>query len=205
MRGVRAAVGIGAEDLAASQRLVGLQNTAVGKPAGQRGRDAVPGVGVINRIITARGQARAIGDLTPRKKTRALRGAQHLLRPNPVASQMTWLNTRDHRQLVEAASVFIAHHLAVLQARAHQRALRGGRTGKGIKDIVGCGVADRVDSDLPSRVEDRKSTRLNSSHVRISYAVFCLKKKKKQKNIYKYKKNKENKNEREKNFELICT
>src|SRR5690606_41680768 len=27
-------------------------------------------------------------------------------------------------------------------------------------------------------VEDRKSTRLNSSHVKISYAVFCLKKKK---------------------------
>src|SRR5690554_8228210 len=30
---------------------------------------------------------------------------------------------------------------------------------------------------------DRKSTRLNSSHVRISYAVFCLKKKKKKKPI----------------------
>src|SRR5690554_7586950 len=29
---------------------------------------------------------------------------------------------------------------------------------------------------------DRKSTRLNSSHVRISYAVFCLKKKKRLKN-----------------------
>src|SRR5215813_345488 len=29
----------------------------------------------------------------------------------------------------------------------------------------------------PSRSADRKSTRLNSSHVRISYAVFCLKKK----------------------------
>src|SRR5439155_8096967 len=29
-------------------------------------------------------------------------------------------------------------------------------------------------------IEDRKSTRLNSSHVAISYAVFCLKKKKKQ-------------------------
>src|SRR5690554_7622107 len=28
------------------------------------------------------------------------------------------------------------------------------------------------------RIIDRKSTRLNSSHVRISYAVFCLKKKK---------------------------
>src|SRR5690625_6877210 len=32
--------------------------------------------------------------------------------------------------------------------------------------------ADRLDSAL-----DRKSTRLNSSHVAISYAVFCLKKK----------------------------
>src|SRR3989442_6457500 len=31
----------------------------------------------------------------------------------------------------------------------------------------------------PTRPPDRKSTRLNSSHVRISYAVFCLKKKKK--------------------------
>src|SRR5690349_21863755 len=30
---------------------------------------------------------------------------------------------------------------------------------------------------------DRKSTRLNSSHVEISYAVFCLKKKKKNKKI----------------------
>src|SRR3989442_10219067 len=29
------------------------------------------------------------------------------------------------------------------------------------------------------QTRDRKSTRLNSSHVRISYAVFCLKKKKK--------------------------
>src|SRR5688572_31686918 len=31
------------------------------------------------------------------------------------------------------------------------------------------------------RVRDRKSTRLNSSHSQISYAVFCLKKKKKKK------------------------
>src|SRR3989442_9404065 len=29
-----------------------------------------------------------------------------------------------------------------------------------------------------AKLRDRKSTRLNSSHVRISYAVFCLKKKK---------------------------
>src|SRR5690606_41137031 len=31
---------------------------------------------------------------------------------------------------------------------------------------------------VPLHIIDRKSTRLNSSHVKISYAVFCLKKKK---------------------------
>src|SRR5688572_33289256 len=34
------------------------------------------------------------------------------------------------------------------------------------------------DDPLPHRLQDRKSTRLNSSHSQISYAVFCLKKKK---------------------------
>src|SRR5438128_1014191 len=34
-------------------------------------------------------------------------------------------------------------------------------------------------------VQDRKSTRLNSSHGSISYAVFCLKKKKKNEPIYR--------------------
>src|SRR5207249_6801685 len=41
------------------------------------------------------------------------------------------------------------------------------------------GRADVEDAvRLPRRQIDRKSTRLNSSHVSISYAVFCLKKKK---------------------------
>src|SRR5690554_7511306 len=35
-----------------------------------------------------------------------------------------------------------------------------------------------ADQHLEDVTGDRKSTRLNSSHVRISYAVFCLKKKK---------------------------
>src|SRR5436305_11826458 len=35
-----------------------------------------------------------------------------------------------------------------------------------------------IDRRVRRRRRDRKSTRLNSSHVRISYAVFCLKKKK---------------------------
>src|SRR2546427_6826631 len=36
-------------------------------------------------------------------------------------------------------------------------------------------------TDKPGNKPDRKSTRLNSSHSQISYAVFCLKKKKKSK------------------------
>src|SRR3989442_9179674 len=43
------------------------------------------------------------------------------------------------------------------------------------------GDADMVLLPAPAQLpalRDRKSTRLNSSHVRISYAVFCLKKKK---------------------------
>src|SRR5580698_10760503 len=41
---------------------------------------------------------------------------------------------------------------------------------------------------------DRKSTRLNSSHMSISYAVFCLKKKKKKNNKNNIKKKKKKKN-----------
>src|SRR5688572_31636815 len=40
-----------------------------------------------------------------------------------------------------------------------------------------------VSSEDMIRWQDRKSTRLNSSHSQISYAVFCLKKKKKPSNL----------------------
>src|SRR5690606_41477334 len=40
------------------------------------------------------------------------------------------------------------------------------------------GLAAQIVGDRVGVGEDRKSTRLNSSHVKISYAVFCLKKKK---------------------------
>src|SRR5215216_3915346 len=43
---------------------------------------------------------------------------------------------------------------------------------------------------IDSTTADRKSTRLNSSHQIISYAVFCLKKKKKKQKNNKYKKKK---------------
>src|SRR5437899_12817355 len=44
-----------------------------------------------------------------------------------------------------------------------------------------CGAA-QDDFHFRPRDQDRKSTRLNSSHLGISYAVFCLKKKKKKTN-----------------------
>src|SRR5438874_7828410 len=37
---------------------------------------------------------------------------------------------------------------------------------------------------VAQRAQDRKSTRLNSSHVEISYAVFCLKKKRRHVSVY---------------------
>src|SRR2546430_1398469 len=42
-----------------------------------------------------------------------------------------------------------------------------------------CPAAFKVSNPLQKANRDRKSTRLNSSHSQISYAVFCLKKKKK--------------------------
>src|SRR5699024_4556843 len=48
-----------------------------------------------------------------------------------------------------------------------------GAATKSFKKVSGSGAPKR----LPDADSDRKSTRLNSSHVSISYAVFCLKKK----------------------------
>src|SRR5699024_12337223 len=45
-------------------------------------------------------------------------------------------------------------------------------------DEVGTPNLETVLADFTQQFEDRKSTRLNSSHVSISYAVFCVKKKK---------------------------
>src|SRR5690349_25021178 len=44
----------------------------------------------------------------------------------------------------------------------------------------------RASSSARASTRDRKSTRLNSSHVEISYAVFCLKKKKNNKSLNYY-------------------
>src|SRR3712207_8363989 len=81
-------------------------------------------------------------------------------------------------------------YTTLFRSRVHQIAadLAGG-----IGEAVREGGALRVEEDagalagaggehhrLGPRLSDRKSTRLNSSHANISYAVFCLKKKNKQ-------------------------
>src|SRR5207249_11889303 len=53
-----------------------------------------------------------------------------------------------------------------------------GAYGRPIMDRIGSGEKGKGTRPRPAKREDRKSTRLNSSHVSISYAVFCLKKKK---------------------------
>src|SRR3712207_8400177 len=54
-------------------------------------------------------------------------------------------------------------------------------SGPGVAGVVGGALAvghHDGGAGRPSPARDRKSTRLNSSHANISYAVFCLKKKK---------------------------
>src|SRR2546427_6605094 len=63
-----------------------------------------------------------------------------------------------------------------LDPRAHERLPDLGREAELGEVDVGVVVHQQMDG-----LQDRKSTRLNSSHSQISYAVFCLKKKKKQK------------------------
>src|SRR3712207_7835651 len=59
-------------------------------------------------------------------------------------------------------------------AERHGRAARRVREGHGDRTAA---AARRLRADPRGGAVDRKSTRLNSSHANISYAVFCLKKK----------------------------
>src|SRR5436309_5068695 len=51
------------------------------------------------------------------------------------------------------------------------------QTAKTIRVLAASSYVTRFPADSALSERDRKSTRLNSSHVKISYAVFCLKKK----------------------------
>src|SRR5438477_8466550 len=72
----------------------------------------------------------------------------------------------------------LAHRFAFIQVHA-QVALWFGQGKQARRDLVGLLVLACVVQRHQQLGQDRKSTRLNSSHMSISYAVFCLKKKKK--------------------------
>src|SRR5207249_7473967 len=61
---------------------------------------------------------------------------------------------------------------------AHNEAVRRLSTGRGNALSIGARIRSLGVKPKRPMPSDRKSTRLNSSHVSISYAVFCLKKKK---------------------------
>src|SRR5688572_31871513 len=75
----------------------------------------------------------------------------------------------DGQHAARHPALFAAHEVG---RRQRADAARGGPEGGGGRWGVGHGSSSR-------KWRDRKSTRLNSSHSQISYAVFCLKKKNK--------------------------
>src|SRR5699024_12694475 len=68
----------------------------------------------------------------------------------------------------DGAEVEDLHHRRVVEA------LRVGRLEDPAELVERAGIGEH---HVPGGQQDRKSTRLNSSHVSISYAVFCLKRK----------------------------
>src|SRR3712207_8621797 len=64
------------------------------------------------------------------------------------------------------------HHLGLVARERRHRA----RIGRALGDDDVAGIDERLAHEVDDLL-DRKSTRLNSSHANISYAVFCLKKK----------------------------
>src|SRR5436309_12470090 len=67
---------------------------------------------------------------------------------------------------------------AVVFHQRHVQRLSWSETAHAKLQRIGAGDGLPSRADPIGNEKDRKSTRLNSSHVKISYAVFCLKKKK---------------------------
>src|SRR2546426_6146196 len=80
----------------------------------------------------------------------------------------TLFRSKPHRSLA-------GHKTSILDGICSEKLIDGSSHNSGDKIVV-VSLGDLASIEL-----DRKSTRLNSSHLVISYAVFCLKKKKKEK------------------------
>src|SRR5438270_12785834 len=91
--------------------------------------------------------------------------------------------------ITDICSVFILFFFFFLMIRRPPRSTLFPYTTLFRSKLIDGHLRRDLDPDMEVEVEildvneDRKSTRLNSSHSQISYAVFCLKKKKKSNNI----------------------
>src|SRR2546422_5084635 len=94
----------------------------------------------------------------------------------PPRSTLFPYTTLFRSQVGNATERHVRGHVDHAQLLAHEEHRVVPGVGELGEDFGVAGVSD------PRRRQDRKSTRLNSSHGYISYAVFCLKKKKRQNN-----------------------
>src|SRR5436309_8973082 len=94
---------------------------------------------------------------------------------DPAAPEIYTLSLHDALPILTLPLSRCAH--ALLERRAASPARIGGGNELDARRKV-ADSSPAGDGDAPIFERDRKSTRLNSSHVKISYAVFCLKKKK---------------------------
>src|SRR5437899_990627 len=89
---------------------------------------------------------------------------------------------RDPKNITRSANMvlLITDKKDEIERLAESIAMRLGRHAADARDTCLAGSPDQIREQLHrlQAVGDRKSTRLNSSHLGISYAVFCLKKKK---------------------------
>src|SRR5206468_12778773 len=98
----------------------------------------------------------------------------------PAPSEIYTLSLHDALPILDDPGVGgpdrgLADPVRVSAQASHRPAAAAARAARRRRGVRSC--RDLPRAGLP-RVPDRKSTRLNSSHDQISYAVFCLKKKK---------------------------
>src|SRR5690606_40846844 len=145
-------------------------------PDGRRGRDR-------RRLRLDGGSARGGNGVAQSLIAREVRGGKlrRLALALPAAQQIAERRHPLPAPLLHDVEILVQH------VRVHLEEQRLGKIGvdaAGPRD----GAEPRADEremarDVPRTIDDRdarkdrKSTRLNSSHVKISYAVFCLKKK----------------------------